>query len=84
MLDYYLLVLRAVTGGRNTPGRRELQDLFEVAFCDFMRWLCGYGLWGGPAECWTLRRADEIMNKWDGGRVLSEEEYRVKILPGKG
>lgn len=34
---------------------------YRYAFCDFMRWLVGYGLWGGPAERWSLEKTHEYL-----------------------
>ena len=39
----------------------EFLERYEIALCDFMRWLCGYGLWGGPAEKWSLYRVSSIL-----------------------
>ena len=39
----------------------EFLEKYEIALCDFMRWLCGYGLWGGPAERWSLERVSSIL-----------------------
>ena len=87
LLDWYYQNLKRGAGKKKLFTRAEFQELFEVAFLDFMRWLCSYGLWGGPAEAWTLRRADGILKRWDGGNVIEEEMYREAImnnLNGKG
>ncbi len=54
---------------------RDFRLLYDVSFCDFMRWLLGYGLWGGPLEKWTLVRADDILARADGHAVGSAEDY---------
>ena len=41
----------------------DFVEVYECALCDFMRWLCGYGLWGGPAEKWSLTRVSEILTR---------------------
>ena len=66
--------------GRKLMGWTEFLELYEVAFCDFMRWLVGYGMWGGPAEAWSLKKVNRLMSKWDGGKVLESTEYSANIL----
>ena len=60
----------------------EFHMLYEIALLDFMRWLIGYGLWGGPAESWSLQKADEILSRIDRGCVVSEEIYEKGFEKG--
>jgi hypothetical protein len=53
--------------------------LYNVAFLDMMRWLVAYGLWGGPAERWTLEKADELLSAMDEGRVVAPAVYEDKL-----
>ena len=52
-------------------------ECYEAAFCDFMRWLAGYGLWGGPAEEWCLQKAHSLLARIDGGAVGTCDQYRA-------
>ena len=64
-------------GGGGEMNFQQFRLLYDVAFCDFMRWLLGYGLWGGPLEAWSLARADDILARADRhgvGEVVDYEE----------
>lgn len=54
---------------------KEFVEVYEIAFLDMMRWLCAYGLWGGPAERWALEKADTLLARVDGGKRVDPSVY---------
>ena len=81
LLTNYYQKFKMRSGKKSLPSLQEFLLLFDVAFLDCMRWLCGYGLWGGPAEEWSLLKADEILNKLECGKgILSEAGYRDALV----
>ena len=61
--------------GKDRMNFMQFRKIFDVAFLDFMRWLIGYGLWGGPLEQWCLGRADDLLARADGHGIAPEETY---------
>jgi len=48
-----------------------------IAFCDFQRFMCGWGEWG----CDISDHVIEVLDRLDGGSKLpSEDAYREAML----
>ena len=53
--------------------------LYNVAFLDMMRWLCAYGLWGGPAEKWALEKAHTLLAILDEEKTITADVYADRL-----
>jgi thiamine kinase-like enzyme len=59
------------------PSLGELQESLELAYCDFCRFMSGWGYWGGSVE----GRVKAVLDKLDGGKDLgSEEAYEAAVI----
>jgi aminoglycoside phosphotransferase (APT) family kinase protein len=77
-LSFYLneLTLR-LPPGVTPPTLGELQESLELAYCDFCRFMSGWGYWGGNVE----GRVKAVLDKLDGGKDLgSEEAYEAAVM----
>jgi hypothetical protein len=77
-LSYYLneLTLR-LPPDATPPTLGELQESLELAYCDFCRFMSGWGYWGGSVE----GRVKAVLDKLDGGKDLgSEEAYEAAVM----
>ena len=62
----------------DVPSLEDLRDALDVAYCDFYRFMSGWGFWGS-SSCES--RVVGILNRLDGGSKLStEEDYERAIL----
>ena len=71
-LVYYLeqLTLR-VPPNTTLPNLEQLQESVELAYCDFYRFMSGWGYWGsGGGE----ERVKNVLYKLDGGKKLASED----------
>ena len=58
------------------PTRRQLEISMELAFCDFGRFMSGWGYWGYDLS----KQITATLNKLDDGRVLeSQDDYDQAI-----
>ena len=74
--QYYQERKSRARGGHGSPmSWKEFVEIYEIAFLDMMRWLCAYGLWGGPAERWALEKADALLARIDDGKPASPGVY---------
>lgn len=67
------------------PGRRhavptfqELNEMLDLALCDYYRFLCGWGHWGSLRD--AERRVRSVLDRLDGGTALrSPDEYEEAV-----
>jgi len=65
------------------PKARESHTLeictmhYELALLDYVRFMAGWGMWGNDE--YAVRRANQILDKLDGGKLLSMKEYAKHI-----
>lgn len=58
------------------PTRQQLDDSMELAFCDFCRFMAGWGYWGYDLS----RQVQATLDKLDGGKMLkSEDDYEEAV-----
>lgn len=71
-VEYYLeqLTMR-LTSDVEVPSLDELQESLDIAFCDFYRFMSGWGFWGSGGE----DRVKAVLNRLDGGKDLGSEEF---------
>lgn len=63
-------------GVQPLPTRTQLEDSLELSFCDFCRFMSGWGYWGYDLSA----QVRSTLQKIDGGRALkSEDEYRLAV-----
>jgi hypothetical protein len=75
LVKYYYEQLKdeLMRQGKTPPDLRHFHNSLELAFCDFHRFLCGWGQWGYDLKDKTMSTLDRI----DGGVDLgSEDAYR--------
>lgn len=70
-LEFYLeqLTMR-LPGDVTPPTMDELQDSLALAYCDFYRFMSGWGYWGSGGE----DRVKAVLDRLDGGKDLGFEE----------
>ena len=57
---------------KQMPTRQQLDDSLELAFCDFCRFMAGWGYWGYDLS----KQVKKTLDKIDGGKKLrSESDY---------
>ncbi|CAB9508193.1 Pfam:DUF227 [Seminavis robusta] len=55
------------------PTRQQLDDSLELAFCDFCRFMAGWGYWGYDLS----KQVKVTLDKLDGGKMLkTEQDYQ--------
>lgn len=76
LLSFYFeeLTNHLTEGGiRPLPTRQQLDQSLELAFCDFCRFMAGWGYWGYDLS----RQIKATLDKLDGGKALkTEDDYR--------
>ena len=75
LVSYYYKQLNneLIRKGKTPPDLDHFLKSLDLAFCDFHRFLCGWGQWGYDLE----GKARSTMNRIDGGADLgSENSYR--------
>ena len=61
------------------PTMHELKASMDLAYCDFYRFMCGWGFWGAGGKD-GQERVQRILDRLDGGQDLgSEEAYEEAI-----
>jgi len=72
-LEYYLQQLTTrLQNDAMAPTLEELQESIDLAYCDFYRFMSGWGYWGSGGE----ERVKMVLNRLDGGKTLaSEDDY---------
>lgn len=77
LLRYYLEQLEEVVKGPLAPTLEQLRDSMDLAYCDFYRFMCGWGHWGSNG---IEKRVQSVMDRLDGGTVFpSSEDYDLAI-----
>jgi aminoglycoside phosphotransferase (APT) family kinase protein len=61
------------------PTMHELKASMDLAYCDFYRFMCGWGFWGADGNT-GQERVKRILDRLDGGKDLgSEEAYEEAV-----
>ncbi len=81
-LKYYHKELLSRLDGKDVkPEFEELEDCLALAFCDFQRFMSGWGGWG----CDLSSVVKRVLQRLDGGKDLgSEEAYEQAMLQHYG
>jgi Phosphotransferase enzyme family len=70
-LEFYLeQLIKRLPADAMPPTMEELKDSLELAYCDFYRFMSGWGYWGSGGE----DRVKAVLNRLDGGKDLGSEE----------
>jgi len=70
-LEFYLQELtKRLPDDVTPPTMSELEDSLELAYCDFYRFMSGWGYWGSGGE----GRVKAVLQRLDGGKNLGSEE----------
>lgn len=60
------------------PTLAELSDSLDLAYCDFVRFMAGWGYWGSSST--VIGRVKEVLDRLDGGHDLgSENDYHKAV-----
>lgn len=70
LLAFYLEALSKRLS--NPPSFQALKDSLDLAYCDYYRFMCGWGFWGDSD---LESRVKAVMDRLDGGQMLQESEY---------
>jgi thiamine kinase-like enzyme len=76
-LEFYLNELtKRLPPDETPPSLSELQDLLDLAYCDYYRFMSGWGYWGSGGQ----DRVKHVLDRLDGGKNLgSEDAYEEAI-----
>jgi Phosphotransferase enzyme family len=73
-LEFYLNELSGLLQPGEAPSLLDLQDSLDLAYCDFYRFMSGWGFWASNSL--GEERVLAVLNRLDGGSKLkSEQEY---------
>lgn len=76
-VDYYLNSLTSkLAANVKPPSRQQLDDSLDLAYCDFYRFMSGWGFWGSGGE----DRVKAALDRLDGGKDLGSEEAYDKAV----
>ena len=77
LLTYYHkeLLSRLPSDVRHQPSFNELQDSLTIAFCDWQRFMSGWGNWG----CDLSTIVQQTLDRLDRGKLLTEDGYRDAV-----
>lgn len=71
---YYEMLCRKLDD--KAPSRTKFDTVLELSYCDYLRFMCGWGQWGSDITDRVKRTLDKI----DGGKKLaSEDAYREAV-----
>ncbi len=73
---YYNELLSKLDSTHDPPSFQALEDSLAIAFCDFQRFLSGWRQWGTDLSDIVT----EVLNRLDGGKELTEDEYKHAML----
>lgn len=77
-LSFYLAALtKALPSDATPPTVDELRDSLEWAYCDFARFMAGWGAWGNDLSGRVQRKLKQLD---DGQNLGSEEAYCAAML----
>ncbi|KAG5175201.1 kinase-like domain-containing protein [Tribonema minus] len=78
LLRYYHQQLTAkLPGGDAALPWALLQNQFELSVADYCRHMAGWGFWGNAD--WAQRVTEQLLQRLDGGRELTEEGYAEAV-----
>jgi hypothetical protein len=72
---YHKELLNRLAPGSPRPSLVELKDSLALAFCDFQRFMSGWGNWG----CDLSDIVRQTLDRLDGGKQLTEDGYRDAV-----
>lgn len=72
---YHNELLNRLAPGISPPSLEELRDSLALAFCDFQRFMSGWGNWG----CDLSGIVQQTLDRLDGGKQLTEDGYRDAV-----
>jgi hypothetical protein len=73
---YYDVLLKHLAADALKPTKEQLIDSLDLAYCDFYRFMAGWGYWGSGGE----DRVKAVLDRLDGGKMLnSEQDYHDAI-----
>ena len=77
-LDFYRGELVRRLGASDLhPTLKDLQESVALAFCDFQRFMSGWGVWGSDLSSVVI----DVLDRLDGGKDLgSEDAYRQAVI----
>ncbi|KAL3935703.1 MAG: hypothetical protein SGBAC_008831 [Bacillariaceae sp.] len=77
-LEYYHeQLLERLDESAYRPTLEELQDSLDLAYCDWVRFMAGWGYWGTDIS----KEVIKVLDRLDGGKDLgSEDAYREAML----
>ncbi len=70
LLYYYHQLLEHLAEDVTPPSLEHVQASLELAYCDFCRFMCGWGHWGNSLQ----DRVKKVLHTLDGGKLLASEE----------
>lgn len=65
------------TASTPPPTMGELRDSLDLAYCDFYRFMSGWGFWGGGSG---KGRVQAVLDRLDGGKDLGTEEAYIAAV----
>ena len=76
-LDFYLeRLVEKLPAGVTPPSKQQLQESLDLAYCDFWRFMLGWGVWGSGGE----DRVWAVLDRLDSGKDLcSEKAYDMAV-----
>lgn len=76
-LEFYHSQLSSLLVLDSPPTLAQLKDSLAIAFCDFQRFMSGWGNWGSDISHHVIK----VLNRLDNGTILpSEDAYREAML----
>lgn len=74
---YHEHLVRVLDISCKRPSLIQLKESLSIAFCDFQRFLSGWGSWGSDISDVVI----DVLDRLDGGSILpSEDAYREAML----
>ena len=67
---YWKELVKRLPEDATPPTMDELQESLDLAYCDFYRFMSGWGFWGSGGKYRVLR----VLERLDGGKLLDSEE----------
>ena len=74
---YHQQLISKLSKNDYQPTFNELEESVSLAFCDFQRFMSGWGQWESDISSVVTK----VLDRLDGGRMLkSEDDYREAML----
>jgi len=67
---YHEKLVKLLPDTTSKPSLEQLKESLELAFCDYARFMAGWGYWGNDVS----RRVVAVLNRLDDGKDLGSEE----------